>query len=179
MLTDKCEDSFIEQIFKDITNQQEPENNIKSNSKSKSNSVSNSVEIESTTNNDVEENDQQFEHYLRKSLKENLSLEEIPKEKLKENQEFQACKMKLYNTKGKKFISTKPYYCDKKYYWINDGEKYFIIKKGDFSTLYYCDNKTKEYKIIRGIEERVAGAEKRGYAQVVGPAQKRLAGVGH
>ena len=153
MLTDKCEDSFIEQIFKDITNQQEPENNIKSNSKSKSNSVSNSVEIESTTNNDVEENDQQFEHYLRKSLKENLSLEEIPKEKLKENQEFQACKMKLYNTKRKKFISTKPYYCDKKYYWINDGEKYFIIKKGDFSTLYYCDYKTKEYKIIRGIEE--------------------------
>ena len=153
MLTDKCEDSFIEQIFKDITNQQEPENNIKSNSKSKSNSVSNSVEIESTTNNDVEENDQQFEHYLRKSLKENLSLEEIPKEKLKENQEFQACKMKLYNTKEKKLISTKPHYCDKKYYWINDGEKYFIIKKGDFSTLYYCDYKTKEYKIIRGIEE--------------------------
>ena len=153
MLTDKCEDSFIEQIFKDITNQQEPENNIKSNSKSKSNSISNSIEIESTTNNDVEENDQQFEHYLRKSLKENLSLEEIPKEKLKENQEFQACKMKLYNTKGKKLISTKPHYCDKKYYWINDGEKYFIIKKGDFSTLYYCDYKTKEYKIIRGIEE--------------------------
>ena len=153
MLTDKCEDSFIEQIFKDITNQQEPENNIKSNSKSKSNSISNSIEIESTTNNDVEENDQQFEHYLRKSLKENLSLEEIPKEKLKENQEFQACKMKLYNTKEKKLISTKPYYCDKKYYWINDGEKYFIIKKGDFSTLYYCDYKTKEYKIIRGIEE--------------------------
>ena len=153
MLTDKCEDSFIEQIFKDITNQQEPENNIKSNSKSKSNSISNSIEIESTTNNDVEENDQQFEHYLRKSLKENLSLEEIPKEKLKENQEFQACKMKLYNTKGKELISTKPHYCDKKYYWINDGEKYFIIKKGDFSTLYYCDYKTKEYKIIRGIEE--------------------------
>ena len=153
MLTDKCEDSFIEQIFKDITNQQEPENNIKSNSKSKSNSISNSIEIESTTNNDVEENDQQFEHYLRKSLKENLSLEEIPKEKLKENQEFQACKMKLYNTKRKKLISTKPHYCDKKYYWINDGEKYFIIKKGDFSTLYYCDYKTKEYKIIRGIEE--------------------------
>ena len=153
MLTDKCEDSFIEQIFKDITNQQEPENNIKSNSKSKSNSISNSIEIESTTNNDVEENDQQFEHYLRKSLKENLSLEEIPKEKLKENQEFQACKMKLYNTKRKKLISTKPHYCDKKYYWINDGEKYFIIKKGDFSTLYYCDYKTKEYKIILGIEE--------------------------
>ena len=163
MLTDKSkdEDSFIEKIFNDIVTPKNKENNSISNtiinsksiskSNSISNSVSNSIEIESTTTkDDAKENDQQFECYLRNSLENNLKLEKIQDEKLKE---FEIFKIKLFDVKKKKLISTKSFYCDRKYYWINDKDKYFIIKKGDFSTLYYCDNKTKEYKIIRGIDE--------------------------
>ena len=140
MLTDNCEKSFIEKIFKDIANQQEQENNP----------ISNSIELESTTKDDIEEIEQQFEYYLRKSLEDNLKLEKIKDEKLKK---FEIFEMKLFDAKKKKFLSTKSFYCDKKYYWINDGDKNFIIKKGYFSTLYYCDYKTKKYKIIRGIDE--------------------------
>ena len=90
---------------------------------------------------------------MRNALKANLPIKDCLDETLKKNQEYQVFRIQLFNAKSKDLITSRTFYGQDKYYYINHGDKYFFIHSGNFTNLYYYDLHSKEKKITKGIEE--------------------------